>query len=450
LVDVSKYIERAEQEARRKNFDHAVTLYAEILQIDPDCGPARSGLRVASLKKLEKRYPSAIERGVLTLGPRLLLPLASAFKAHRWVASLCEQALRRDPRNVRLNHRLGHALLALGLRNAAEAAFKVVTEFDPNDIGSLKILGRLYAERKEVDLALACFERALKINPRDQEAGKLRKDLAAETAIRKGGFQEARSSRELAKSDRQIVEAERAQRIVQSSSDLDSALAGIDEDLTERPEDPRLHAKRARLLGELGRFEAALQAAARARELAPDSAEAEDLAGDLRLQQLEAGIREAEAEGGEGAEDRVRRLRRTLRDTEREELRRRVAAHPTDGQLRFRLGRLLQEDGLGDEAIEQLQQAVKDPKYRLAALQLLGRAFAAQGLIDLAVKQYSEAISRIAGMNSQKKELLYELAQVHDRDGKSGEALELYKQIYEADISFRDVADRIKSLSKAP
>ena len=46
MVDVSKYIERAEQEVKRRNYDHAMTLYRDILQIDPDCGDARSGIRI--------------------------------------------------------------------------------------------------------------------------------------------------------------------------------------------------------------------------------------------------------------------------------------------------------------------------------------------------------------------------------------------------------------------
>jgi tetratricopeptide (TPR) repeat protein len=168
VVDVSKFIERAEQEVKRRNFDHAMSLYREILNLDPDCGEARSGARRAAFKKFEKRYPSALERGALNLPVNLMLPFARLFRAHQWTANLCESALSRDPKNPKLNHRLGHALLALGHRKGALAAFETVAEFDNRDSESLKIHGRLYADQKELEKALECYEKALNINPRDQ------------------------------------------------------------------------------------------------------------------------------------------------------------------------------------------------------------------------------------------------------------------------------------------
>ena len=115
--------------------------------------------------------------------------------------------------------------------------------------------------------------------------------------------------------------------------------------------------------------------------------------------------------------------------------------------LRFRLGSsLLKADDL-DEAIEQFQQAVKDPKHRVPALHLLGRAFANKGILDLAVRQLREAADKIGGMTDQRKEVLYDLAQIHERAEATDLALGIYKEIYEADISYRDVGQRIQTLS---
>ena len=78
---------------------------------------------------------------------------------------------------------------------------------------------------------------------------------------------------------------------------------------------------------------------------------------------------------------------------------------------------------------------------------MLGRAFARKGITDLAVKQYQEAADSIGSMNSHRKEILYELAQVCEKSGSSEDALVWYKKIYEADIGYRDVAPRIEALS---
>lgn len=450
MVDVSKYIERADQEVKRKNYAEAMALYRQILDIDPDCGEARAGIRHAALKKHEKRYPSGLERGVLNLPAAIGLGLARIFKAHGWAVGLCEGALGRDPRNPKLNHRLGHALLALGHMKSAEAAFRVVTEFDTKDAESLKILGQLYADRKEFEKAIECFERALKINPRDQEAGKMRKNLAAEGAIRQGGYEQARSARELAKSDRQLQEAERAQKIVRTSEDLDSAIQDARADLERAADDPKLLLRLGTLCQQKQDWDGAEAALKKLLERAPDHAEALDRIGDVKLGRLENSLKEAETEarqGEEGADDRVRRLKKQLADLRLEEMRRRVAAHPTDAGLRFRLGKELLERGQPDEAIEHLQQSVKDPKHRVASLQMLGRAFAGKGILDLAIKQYSEAAEKIAGMTDQRKEILYELAGVHERNGSSPDALAIFKTILEADFNYRDVRGRIDRLS---
>lgn len=451
VPDVSKYIERAEQEAKRRNFDGAIALYAEILQIDPDSGEARSGLRRAALKKLDRRYPPRALLFLLNLPAWLLLGIARLFRAHGMVAGVCEYALRRDPRNPRLNLMLGNALLQQGHRNGAEAALAVVTEFDQTNLEALKTLGRLRYERKDLEGALDCFERALKVNPRDQDAARMRKNLAAEGAIQKGGYEEARSARDLAKSERQLKERERSQRIVRTSEDLESAIAELQEDLEKSPEDVKLLLRLASLQTQKRALDDAVDTLARARKLQPEDQEVAERLGDVRIRRLEERLALAERaleQGEEGAEDRVSRLKRELLDLQVEEFERRVELHPTDLGLRFRLGQYLLRDGRLDEAIEQFQSAVKDPRHRTAALHQLGRAFARKGLTDLAARQLEQAAESLGSMTSQRKEILYDLARVCERSGDPGRALTVYKEIYESDIGFKDVGDKIGTLSR--
>ena len=46
-MDYSKHIQKAEEAVRRRNYDFAVQLYQQILEIDADVGEARRGLRQA-------------------------------------------------------------------------------------------------------------------------------------------------------------------------------------------------------------------------------------------------------------------------------------------------------------------------------------------------------------------------------------------------------------------
>ncbi|MEM9803115.1 MAG: hypothetical protein AAGA20_22540, partial [Planctomycetota bacterium] len=54
-MDYTKHIQKAEEAARRRNYDFAVQLYQQILEIDADVGEARSGLRRALKARSETK-----------------------------------------------------------------------------------------------------------------------------------------------------------------------------------------------------------------------------------------------------------------------------------------------------------------------------------------------------------------------------------------------------------
>jgi tetratricopeptide (TPR) repeat protein len=444
LVDVTKYLERADTEVKRKNFDGAMALYAEILRLDPDAGEARRGLRKAALKKHEKSYPSAITRAVTNLVPSIGITFASMFKAHQSVVNFAESALKNDPRNLKFNLKLGHALLRLGHKKSAEAAFQVVTEFNEQDVESLKILGQLYYDGRRHEDALKCYERVLKINPRDQEAGKMRKNLAAEGAIQTAGFQTAKSARDVAKSQAQLSSAEREQRIVKTGADLEAMIQELEAEVEKNPANLEATLRLAKAHGQRHGYDQAVDLLVAASKRFPDNSEIADVLGETRLLRLDRRLDEAR-KGSKPAEE-IARLESEMLKLQIDEGRRRVATHPTDLAGRFKLGRYLLQGGEIDPAIEQLQQAVKDPRHRTASLHLLGRAFAHKGILDLAAKEFAEAAEAIHGMGDQKKEILYDLGLVHERQGQKDRALDVYKRIFENDIGFRDVGRKIDAL----
>lgn len=444
MVDVTKYLERAESEVKRRNFDGAIALYAEILRLDPDAGDARRGIRRAALKKHEKSYPSVLLRVVTNAVPAIGIRVASLFKSHQAVANLAEQALRNDPRNLAYNLRLGHALLRLGHKKSAEAAFQMVTEIDEKDVESLKILGQLYYDSKRHDEALKCYERALKINPRDQEAGKMRKNLAAEGAIQTGGFPTAKSARDLAKNQTELSAAEREQRIVKTAADLESLISELEAAVEKNPANLEATLRLAKAHAQRHGFDQAVDLLVAAMKRFPDDAQVSELLGEVRLARLERRLEDARQKAE--PPERIAALERELLGLQSDEARRRVAAHPTDLAARHRLGRFLLQGGETDAAIEQLQQAVKDPRHRVSALHLLGQAFARKGILDLAAKEFLEAAESLHGMGEQKKQILYDLGLVHERQGQTDKALDVYKRIFENDIGFRDVGRKIDGL----
>ncbi|MFN9025154.1 MAG: tetratricopeptide repeat protein, partial [Akkermansiaceae bacterium] len=127
------------------------------------------------------------------------------------------------------------------------------------------------------------------------------------------------------------------------------------------------------------------------------------------------------------------------------EAQQRIEQNPTDPQLRFELGQALYRSGDYTGAIPHLQQATRNPHIRTKVLLMLGRTFRAKNMYDLAIKQLSDALSDLHGMDGIKKEVLYEKGQIHHEMGDKAAALESFKQIYEVDYGYRDVAQRVES-----
>jgi tetratricopeptide (TPR) repeat protein len=152
----------------------------------------------------------------------------------------------------------------------------------------------------------------------------------------------------------------------------------------------------------------------------------------------------------EGAREKLARLEEKRGELRLSEYGRRVRQHPTDLSLRSRYGKALYDAGRLDEAIAEFQKAVNDPKGRVQALAHLGGCFRKKGLHDLAVKQYGQALEGASDADKSTLELRYRLGEVLEEKGAAAEALAEYSRIYERDINFRDVAQKIGSLQKGP
>jgi hypothetical protein len=62
---------------------------------------------------------------------------------------------------------------------------------------------------------------------------------------------------------------------------------------------------------------------------------------------------------------------------------------------------------------------------------------------DLAARKLQEALKEKPVFDDEKKDLLYVLGTVFEKMAKREEAIEQFKQIYEVDIGYRDVAAKV-------
>jgi tetratricopeptide (TPR) repeat protein len=445
-LDFSKHIQKAEDATRRRNYDFAVEVYQQLLDIDPDQGQARAGLRQVLKKRQEAKKGGKFLRALVGAGPLATAKALSKAGRHGAAVKSFESYLATNPLDVPANLALGEALEAAGHFQSACAVYEFVAEIDPRNAAGLKRAGAMLHRTGDPARALEFYERALEADPRDQEAIKARKDLAAEAALSKGRYGEVKHSREQIKDKDQAEDLERSVRRHRSEEELKADLARLEDRYAEEPSDVDLMLCIADVHERLHDPEAALDLVERAAQYRKDSVDLHQRRGALKEKVLKKQISRADKDG---RTDEASRLEGTLRVFQAGTARAMVALRPHDAALRLALARILVRDAEYDEAIGELQKAVDDPRVRREVLFCLGRCFQEKGYMELARKEYEQALEagqtlQGRGLDERSKEILYNLGAIAEREGQGNEARSFYSRIFEADIAYRDVATKME------
>lgn len=119
-----------------------------------------------------------------------------------------------------------------------------------------------------------------------------------------------------------------------------------------------------------------------------------------------------------------------------------------DASSHLRLGKFYQQLGFVEEAILEYGLAAKDPSKYLAACNQLALCFSQQGYSDLAVRQFQIALDSPGYQDEDLLEVRFNLACTLEDLGRFKEAMHAFQECFVVDIKFRDVAQRIESLSQ--
>lgn len=443
MVDYTKHIQKAEEAARRRNYDFAIQLYQQLLEIDPDVGEARAGLRRALVKRDEQRRGGKLFGKLKGAGPLAVAKGLVKAGKHGAAAKALESYLETNPKDEEANLLLGMCLENSGHYKSALAVFEFLTEVAPRNPEGLKHAGAMMRVRGDVVRALEYYERALEADPRDRDALKARKDLAAEAALSTARYDEVGHSREQIVDQGEAAAAERKKRLHLSQDELREELARLEERFAESSSDVDLMVEMAGVHEKLRDPEAALDLVERALTYRKDSLDLRTRASQLRVKTLKKAVARADKAGDTEEADR---LEAELRAVELDELRSRIELVPGDAELRLELGRTLLRQGSFDEAASELQKAVRDPRLAAEARALLARCWQEKGFLDLAKNEYARALDGVPEAGERAREILYNLGAIAEAEGNPDEARTFYSRVFEVDIGYRDVAQKMEQL----
>ena len=119
-----------------------------------------------------------------------------------------------------------------------------------------------------------------------------------------------------------------------------------------------------------------------------------------------------------------------------------------DYETRYNLGIAYKEMGLVDEAISEFQLAAKDEARLLECASMLGICFVEKGLPKLAVKWFEKGLAAPGRSEEEYQALRYDLAGALEQAGEIERALALFTDLYGQDAKFRDVAEKVRLLSR--
>jgi len=436
-----------------RNFGYAISLLQEILKQEPEFLTGRQLLRRAEVTKSKSAKKSFFNISTAPIG--VMKAQREIQKDPKRAIEMLEQVLEREPYNRQANLLLKEAALAAGWSEVGVFALRTLLEENPRDAKVLHELGRLYHDLGDHENEVEIYNQLSAINPLDAQSLRLGKDASARDSMKKGGWTQAESYRDLIKDKDEAISLEQQSRIRLTGEALDQQIAETYARHQAEPENLDF----ARRLGALSEQKEDLESGIRWYQYAADLARGADTGllrkiSDLKIKCLEREIAAHEEflstysardevyteKSGQLRAAKVSRAEILIADAQE-----RVARNPTDLQLRFELGENFFNAGRPREAVPELQRARQNPHARLKAMNVLGCCYSELGMLDLAMKQLEEASREISSMDAMKKEIVYNLGLIYERMAELEKSLACMKQIYEVDYGYRDVARRVES-----
>jgi tetratricopeptide (TPR) repeat protein len=432
----------------RNNLDYALFIFNQILSKEPGFYECREHLRGAQLKKagsgggfFKKVFGTAGNSPALAKAQILLRTNpGEAMKS-------AEEILNSDPNNVLAHKTLAEAALKLDFPKTAVLSLEIARKNSPKDQDIALRLAEALVVLGNVQRAMTIYEELKRLNPHDTELDMTIKNLTAHVTMEEGGYNQIASGnasyRDILKDKDEAVSLEQQGRVEKAEDISRRLIAEYEERLAKEPKNLKVIRDIAEEYTRIKEFDLALEFYNRiAAEEGLTDPSLEKAMADTVMRKYSDQIAKLDSAAPDYAQQ-VAKLRAEQQNYLVNDCRRRVEKYPNDLGLRFEMGELYLKAGRVSEAIQEFQKAQANPHRRIRATMYLGQCYLARNMSDLAVRAFQNALKEKIGFDDERKEILYGLGLAYEKMGKTEEAIEQFKQIYEVDIGFKDVAARV-------
>ena len=454
MIDIGKLISKTQEAYDKRNYDYAIDLAKQIIELSPGEADARKIMRSSLVMKceLQKVQPQPIMAYIIGIVPVIRIVIFSLLKKHDQILLAGEDFLAKNPFSIWGRMKVASSLKMLDYVDSALEEYEALLTYSPNDIKVLKALGELSRLKNDVKRSHGYYQKALALRPSDLETTRALKDLSALTIL-DGGWNKALSSKDVVKNAVVSQDLERESQMVKDS-EIDQEIKRVNEIINKNPDDPenvRFHKKIGELQIRQKYFKPALESYEKALRLAPADGSLSIKIGDISLLIFDEKIKEAQSKlsaepANPSLKESLTKLQQDKKTYQMEEYRRRVRLHPTNLSYKYQLGCAYLDSKMIDDAIAEFQNSVRDHKMKLSSLYNLGLCFKDKKLFDIAITQFQKALESPSLTHEASKLVRYNLGLAYEANKNYEQAMVEYKKIMEIDINYKNVKGRIAEI----
>lgn len=438
--------QRAVQSAQRNNVQYAIEQLREIVKKSPGFMPAREELR--KLERQKMLSMGAIGKLIAKLKSSMFAAKITPLVKKRPLDAMkiCEDALSVCLYNQVVLNLLADAALNADASFIAIESLELVREFSPGNEANLRKLAEVYKSENRGSEVVRIFQQIASKHPNDVTIQNELRSAVAMASMQKGQWEKEGSFQDKLKDKEEASALEREDNLVRDSEHIDELIERYSKELEEKDSiDLRKRLAELYLRGKY--YDEAIATF----EKVAEQLGAMDPTIDRQIEKAyvakcDDAIATITADPGcvDEPEEQLKAWKAEKDNYRMQKALDRIKSYPNDAQLRYDLAMLYFEFGQIDEALEQFQHAKRNPQRRLSSIVYLGRCFQSKEQYDLAVEQFESAIAEMHAMDKQRKETLYYLGNAYECMGNGEKAQECFKELYQNDINFMDVADRIQ------
>jgi len=432
-----------------RNFEYAISLLQSVIEQEPGFLDGRKALRKACIQKSKGK--KGMFGGKISGGGFGGMKIQSIIKKDPVLAMVeCEKALEKEPFNISANQGLYDAAMAAGMPEVGTFALETIREGSPDNTQNLHQLAEHLMKMDDPEEAGKVYDEIVRRDPADMDAVKGGKDASARASMAKQKYGDGDSFRDNLKEGEDG--GEQRNKASMTNEQLEALLTDLSGQYEERSGELGYAREMGEICERLNKLDDAIQWYSYASDLSSGDPvlarkvevliERKD---DLYVKGLEDNLAAATDPGErKELEEKLIGIKAERSVQLVDDARRRVEKNPTDKALRFELGQHLFNSAQYTEAIPELQQARTNPHIRTKAMLMLGQCFDRKSMHDMAANALSEAVSELTQMDDTKKELLYQLGLVYEKMDRKDESLNCFKDIYNSDYGYKDVAKRVE------